>query len=76
MAISVHPLEEMRNQIMERGLMLFDNISNVPIYDKPYVSPFIILCLNHHGWLKAIYDLQYREFQQHDLAVIPPGHVM
>ncbi len=76
MTIPVHLVEEMRGQIIERGLMLFDNINRVPIYDKPYASPFIILCLNHQGWLKTIYDLQYKEFHQHDLAVIPPGHVM
>ena len=76
MTISVHPLDEMRNQIIERGLMLFDNINRVPIYEKPYASPFIVLCLNHQGWLKTIYDLQQKEFHQHDLAVIPPGHVL
>ena len=66
----------MRDQIIERGLMLFDNINRVPIYEKPYASPFIVLCLNHQGWLKTIYDLQQKEFHQHDLAVIPPGHIM
>ena len=71
-----HPLDEMREQISERGLMLFDNINRVPIYEKPYVSPFIVFCLNHQGWLKTIYDSQQKEFHQHDLAVIPPGHVM
>ena len=71
-----HPLDEMREQISERGLMLFDNINRVPIYEKPYASPFIIFCLNHQGWLKTIYDSQQKEFHRHDLAVIPPGHVM
>jgi AraC-like DNA-binding protein len=73
---STHPLDKMRDQIIERGLMLFDNINRVPIYDKPYASPFIVLCLNHQGWLKTIYDLQQKEFHQHDLALIPPGHIM
>ena len=71
-----HPLEEMRDQIKERGLMLIDNINRVPIYEKAYASPFIILCLNHRGCLKTIYDKQQKEFHKHDLVVIPPGHVM
>lgn len=71
-----HPLEEMREQIKKHGLLLFDNINRVPIYEKPYASPFIILCLNHQGWLKTIYDKQQKIFLQHDLVVIPPGHVM
>ena len=71
-----HPLDEMRDQIIERGLMVFDNINRVPIYEKPYASPFIVLCLNHRGWLKTIYDMQQKEFHRHDFIVIPPGHVM
>lgn len=70
------PLDRMRDQIIKRGLMLFDNINRVPIYEKPYASPFIILCLNHQGWLKTIYDKQQKEFHQHDFVVIPPGHIM
>jgi AraC-like DNA-binding protein len=72
----IHPLEEMRDQIMERGLMLFDNVNKVPIYEKPYASPYIVVVLNHQGWLRTIYDLQQKEFQPHDLVVIPPGHIM
>lgn len=76
MTTHTHPLDEMRDQISERGLMLFDNINRVSIYEKPYVSPFIVFCLNHQGWLKTIYDTQQKEFHRHDLAVIPPGHVL
>ena len=72
----IHPLEEMRDQIMERGLMLFDNVNKVPIYEKPYASPYIVVVLNHQGWLRTIYDLQQKELQPHDLVVIPPGHIM
>ena len=72
----IHPLEEMKDQIMERGLMLFDNVNKVPIYEKPYASPYIVVVLNHQGWLRTIYDLQQKELQPHDLVVIPPGHIM
>lgn len=72
----IHPLEEMRDQITERGLMLFENINRVPIYEKPYASPYIVVVLNHQGWLKTIYNLQQKEFHPHDLIVVPPGHIM
>jgi AraC-like DNA-binding protein len=72
----IHPLEEMRDQITEHGLMLFENINRVPIYEKPYASPYIVVVLNHQGWLKTIYDLQQKEFHPHDLVVVPPGHIM
>lgn len=70
-----HPLE-LTNQITERGLMVFDNVSKMPIYDKPFTSPFIVICLNHKGWLKTNFDMQIVEFHAHDIAIILPGHII
>lgn len=69
-------LDEMREQITERGLMLFDNISRMPIFEKPYTSPFIVIIINHRGWMKANFDMRLVEFQPHDLAMVPPGHIL
>lgn len=71
-----HPKDEMVNQIKERGVMLFEGVNRMPTYEKPYVSPFIVVCLNHRGWIKAVYDLRPVEFRPHDLAVIPPDYVL
>lgn len=71
-----HPIDEMVNQIKERGVMLFEDVNRMPTYEKPYVSPFIVVCLNHRGWIKAVYDLRPVEFRPHDLAVIPPDYVL
>lgn len=71
-----HPIDEMVNQIKERGVMLFEGVNRMPTYEKPYVSPFIVVCLNHRGWIKAVYDLRPVEFRPHDLAVIPPDYVL
>ena len=71
-----HPVEMMADQINERGLMVFDDITRPPIYGKPHTSPFIVICLNQRGWLKTNYDMQSVEFHPHDLALVPPGHVL
>jgi AraC-like DNA-binding protein len=71
-----HALEEIRDQIKTHGLMIFDNINRVPIYEKAYASPFFILWLNHQGYLKNLFDKQQKEFHQHDFVMVPPGHVM
>jgi len=71
-----HPLDKMINQIKERGLMLIEGVNRMPSYEKPYVSPFIVICLNHRGWLKAVYDLRPVEFHPHDFAVIPPEYIL
>ena len=76
MEYQAHPIEKMMDQIKERGLMLIEGVNRMPIYEKPYVSPFIVIYLNHRGWLKAIYDLRPVEFRPHDLAVIPPEYIV
>lgn len=69
-------LEKMRERITERGLMLFDNISRIPIFEKPYTSPYIVISINHRGWMKANFDMKLVEFRPHDLAMVPPGHIL
>ena len=71
-----HALEEMRDQIKKHGLLIFDSINRVPIYEKAYASPFFVLWLTHRGELKNLFDKQQKEFHQHDFVVMPPGHVM
>ena len=56
--------------------MAFDNINRVPVYEKAYASPFFVLWLTHRGCVKTLFDKQQKEFHQHDLVMIPPGHVM
>ena len=71
-----HALEEIRDQIKKHGLMIFDNINRVPIYEKAYASPFFVLWLTHRGCLKNLFDKQQKEFHRHDFVMMPPGHVM
>ena len=71
-----HPIDEMVNQIKERGLMLIEGVNRMPAYEKPYVSSFIVICLSHRGWMKAVYDLKPVEFRPHDLALIPPEYIL
>ena len=71
-----HPIDKMVNEIKECGLMLIEGVNRMPVYEKPHVSPFIVVCLNHRGWMKAVYDLRPVEFRQHDLAVIPPEYIL
>ena len=71
-----HALEEIRDQIKKNGLMVFDNINRVPIYEKAYASQFFVLWLNHRGCLKNLFDKQQKEFHRHDFVMMSPGHVM
>lgn len=75
MTKQAHQLDEMREQITERGFMLIDNISRMPIFEKPYTSLFSVIIINHRGWMKVNFDMKLVEFRPHDLAMVPPGHI-
>ncbi len=71
-----HPLELQYGQIMERGLVVIDNVTSMPAYGEPYVSPHLLICLNIRGRVKAEYDMQSVEFHQYGLSVVFPDHVV
>ena len=71
-----HPLDELSAMIYSQGLMVFDGVNRMPVYGQPYVSPLLVIALNHQGWLRASYDMQPVEFHPHDVSVIMPNHVL
>lgn len=71
-----HPLETINKWLEERGLAVLDNVTRMPSYDEPYVSPNLVIALNHRGWVKADYDMQPTKFQAHDHAVVYPNHIL
>ncbi len=71
-----HPLETINEWLDERGLAVLDNVTSMPVYKEPYVSPNLIISLNHRGWLRGDYDMHPFVFQEHEHAAIYPGHIM
>jgi len=71
-----HPLLSMANQIDERGLMVFEDVHSMPSYDEPFTTPYMVLSLNIEGWVRAECDMRPVCFERHDIAVLPPRHVI
>lgn len=65
----------MARQIEENGVMAFDAFS-MPSYDEPYITPYMVLALNLEGWVRAECDMRPVFFQRHDIAVLPPRHIL
>lgn len=72
----LHPLLTSDELINERGLMVFDDIHQMPIYHEPYISPFFTISLNVQGWVRAEYDMRPVRFQAHDIAVVHANHTL
>jgi len=71
-----HPLLKNAAEIEERGVVVIENVTALPAYGKPYVSPHLLVCLNHRGHVLAEYDMQQVDFGPHDVAMLLPGHVL
>jgi len=72
----LHPLLSMGSLIDEQGLMVFDDIHSMPVYGEPFTTPYMVLTLNLNGWVKADCDMRPVEFRRHDIAVLPPRHIL
>ena len=73
---SSHPLKALTSEIERYGVVVFDNVTSLPAYGEPYVSPFLTIGLNERGFIRADYDMQPVEFHPHDISVIYPGHIL
>lgn len=71
-----HPLGSLSTEIERKGIVIFDDISSVPVYGVPYVSPYLIICLCLQGSIKAEYDMMPVEFHQQDIAIVFPDHII
>ncbi len=73
--VGLHPLLSMTPQIDEQGLMVFD-VHSMPSYNEPFSTPYMVLALNLKGWVKAECDMRPVCFRRHDIAILPPRHIL
>lgn len=71
----LHPLLSKSHEIDERGLMVFD-VHSMPTGTESFTTPYMVLVLNMEGYVKAECDMRAVVFQPHDIAVLPPRHVI
>lgn len=71
-----HPIFTNGSEIEERGLLVLENITHMPSYDEPIVSPYLIIALNLRGWVRVEYDMRHVEFRENETVVIYPNHVL
>ncbi len=71
-----HPLTAHPETIDERGLMVFDDIRSMPNYDEPFTTRYMVIPLNVRGRVYVECDMKPVIFQPHDIAVLPPHHIL
>jgi AraC-like DNA-binding protein len=71
-----HPIIEQENSIYERGLMVFDDICNMPVIDESYTSPFMTVCLCMQGNVRGECDMRPYTFRPHAISVLAPDRIL
>lgn len=71
-----HPIIAQHEEIDRRGLMVFDDITRMPLYDEPYTSPMLTLILTHRGWMRAECDMRPASLHEQSMAVITPHRIL
>jgi len=71
-----HPIIKYADMIKERGVMLFENVTNLPAYGEQYISHNMVVCINHRGHVSAEYNMKKVEFGAGEVAMVMPNHIM
>ena len=61
----------------EKGVVIIEGISNLPTSNnESYVSPHMVIALNHRGMVKATYDMRPVEFHPNEISIVYPNHII
>lgn len=72
----LHPLLQIGPTVERQGLVVLDNIINMPFTGDEYISPFAVIALCQQGTLDAEYGMKSVVFRPHDLSIMRAGHVI
>lgn len=64
------------DRINANGIVVIDDITELPIYDQPYTPKNYIFGINHSGTIKAEYNTVPIQYKAHDVSIIYPNHVI
>lgn len=69
-------LEALTPLLEDTGVAVVDIGAPLPVYDEPYVTPYLIVSINHSGMVTAEYDQRLMESGPHEVSLVPPKHMM
>lgn len=69
-------IEQYKDQIAEKGIMVVDNITEMPRYGQPYVSMNFVLGISHSGSVDGVYDMRPVHYRPKEISLIYPRHVV
>ncbi len=71
-----HPMNAYPQRIKKEGIVVFDDIRELPSGSKPFTSSDYVICIGHRGRIELMYDDDIDYSEQHTVAVIFPNHTL
>ncbi len=71
-----HVFEQMYRTIDTTEMAVLRNVNRFPVYGKDVISPCMMVCINHSGVARALYDMQEVVFRPNEIAVVMPNHIL
>ena len=68
--------EETYRNINTSEMAVLRDIHRFPVYGHDIISPYLMVCINHSGTARALYDMQEVLFRPNEIAVVLPGHIL
>ncbi len=68
--------EDMYRAIDTTEMAVLRNVNRFPVYGKDIISPCMMVCINHSGVARALYDMQEVVFRPNEIAVVMPNHIL
>ena len=70
------PFDEMYRTIDTSEIAVLRDVHRFPVYGQDIISPNLMVCINHSGWARTLYDMQEVMFHSHEIAVVMPHHIL
>ena len=75
-ADDIHPIIAHAEDIERRGLMVFDDVRRMPLYDETYTTSMITIGIIKSGWMRAECDMRPVVYREHEVVVLSDNHIM
>ena len=69
-------IEQFAIHVADQGVVVLDNITEISLLGKPYISDCLVISICHSGSLQAKYDMNDCTYGFHDIAVVYPLHAV
>lgn len=64
------------DRLKSNGIIIIDNITELPIYDQLYVAKNYVYGINHNGNVEVEYNTTPIQIKSHDISTLYPNHAI